>query len=63
MKSTVYPPLAEAKRYEKEYRSVPVSRTILSDSRTPVEVLRALKAVSRPIHVSGVRSEAGVHLS
>ena len=47
MKSTVYPPLAEAKRYEKEYRSVPVSRTILSDSRTPVEVLRALKAVSR----------------
>ena len=47
MKSTVYPTLPEAKRYGKEYRSVQVSRTILSDSRTPVEVLRALKAVSR----------------
>ena len=47
MKDNVYPSLAEAKRYGKDYRSVPVSRTILSDSRTPVEVLRALKAVSR----------------
>ena len=47
MKCIVYPTLAEAKQYAKEYRSVPVSRTILSDSRTPVEVLRALKAVSR----------------
>jgi len=47
MKKDVYPSLAEARRYERNYRSVPISRTILSDSRTPVEVLRALKAVSR----------------
>ena len=47
MKNDVYPSLAEARRYERNYRSVPISRTILSDSRTPVEVLRALKAVSR----------------
>jgi anthranilate synthase component 1 len=47
MNNQLYPSLAEARRYEKDYRSVPVSRTILSDCRTPVEVLRALKAVSR----------------
>ena len=47
MTNQLYPSLAEARRYEKDYRSVPVSRTILSDCRTPVEVLRALKAVSR----------------
>ena len=47
MKDTVYPTLDEARRYAAEYRSVPVSRTILSDSRTPVQTLRALKAVSR----------------
>ena len=44
MKDYIYPSLAEVKRYEGDYHSVPVSRTILSDSRTPVEVLRALKA-------------------
>ena len=47
MKDRIYPSLAEVKRYEGDYRSVPVSRTILSDRRTPIEVLRALKAVSR----------------
>ena len=47
MNNQLYPSLAEARRYEKDYRSVPVSRTVLSDCRTPVEVLRALKAVSR----------------
>ena len=47
MADKYFPSLSDAKRYERDYRSVPVSRTILSDSRTPVEVLRALKAVSR----------------
>ena len=47
MNDKVYPPLEEARQYVVDYRSVPVSRTILSDCRTPVEVLRALKAVSR----------------
>ena len=47
MTTQIYPSLDEARRYERDYRSVPVSRTILSDCRTPVEVLRALKAVSR----------------
>ena len=47
MNDKVYPSLEEARQYVGDYRSVPVSRTILSDCRTPVEVLRALKAVSR----------------
>ena len=47
MNDKVCPSLEEARRYARDYRSVPVSRTILSDCRTPVEVLRALKAVSR----------------
>ena len=47
MKENIFPSLDEARQYERDFRSVPVSRTILSDSRTPVEVLRALKAVSR----------------
>ena len=47
MRERDYPSLEEVRRYEKDYRSVPISRTILADSRTPVEVLRALKAVSR----------------
>ena len=47
MNDKVCPTLEEARRYERDYRSVPVSRTILSDCATPLEVLRALKAVSR----------------
>ena len=47
MNETLYPTLDEARRCARDYRCVPVSRTILSDCRTPVEVLRALKAVSR----------------
>ena len=47
MNDKTYPALDEARRYARDYRSVPVSRTILSDCRTPVEVLLALKAVSR----------------
>ena len=47
MKNQYFPTLAAARDYQTDYRIVPVSRTILSDSRTPVEVLRALKAVSR----------------
>ena len=47
MYKNTFPSLKDAEQYRKDYRSVPVCRTILSDSRTPVEVLRALKAVSR----------------
>ena len=47
MKKETFPSLEKVKAYAQDYCSVPVSRTILSDSRTPVEVLRALKAVSR----------------
>lgn len=47
MKKETFPSLGKVKAYAQDYCSVPVSRTILSDSRTPVEVLRALKAVSR----------------
>ena len=47
MAEQYYPSLAEAKRYEKDYHSVPITRTILSDNCTPVQVLRTLKTVSR----------------
>jgi anthranilate synthase component 1 len=40
------PTLDEARRFVPQYRCVPVKRTILSDMRTPIEVLRQLKAVS-----------------
>ena len=42
-----YPTLDEARAYCADYRTVPVTRTVLSDSRTPVEALRILKSVSR----------------
>ena len=38
--------LNEAKRLAEDYKVVPVSREILADIRTPIEVLRALKKVS-----------------
>lgn len=47
MAEKTYPSLEEAQGYARDYRSVPVSRTILADIRTPVEVMRALKRVSR----------------
>ena len=47
MKKVTTPTIEEFRKYVQDYRSVPVSRTILSDSRTPIEVLRSLKAVSR----------------
>ena len=42
-----FPTLEEARAYRTEFRTVPVARTVLSDSRTPVEALRILKSVSR----------------
>ena len=47
MEVTYHPTLEEAKVFAADYASVPVSRTIPADIRTPVEVLRILKAVSR----------------
>lgn len=39
----MYPTLEQAKIYRDRYRIVPVSREIMSDIRTPIEVLRILK--------------------
>ena len=36
----------EAKKQAEDYKVVPVSREILADIKTPIEVLRALKKVS-----------------
>ncbi|MBR6480273.1 MAG: hypothetical protein IKT12_01100, partial [Thermoguttaceae bacterium] len=47
MAEKTYPSLDEARAYARDFRSIPVSRTILSDIRTPVEVMRAIKRVSR----------------
>lgn len=41
------PTLEAAKTYRTEFRTVPIRRTLLSDLRTPIEVLRVLKNVSR----------------
>jgi len=40
------PTLEEARAYQADYRTVPVCRTILSDIRTPIEVLKVLKNAS-----------------
>lgn len=45
---SLYTPTLEAARtYRTEFRTVPIRRTLLSDLRTPIEVLRVLKNVSR----------------
>ncbi len=41
------PTLEQVKTYADNYRTVPVSRVIYSDIRTPIEVMRILKSVSR----------------
>lgn len=41
------PTLEQAKAYAKEYKAVPISRSVYADIRTPIEVLRILKSVSR----------------
>lgn len=48
-----YPTLEEAKRIAEDgnYRAIPISMEIYSDSRTPIEVLRSLKKVSRHCYI------------
>ena len=41
------PTLEQVRVYTDDYRTVPVSRVIYSDIRTPIEVMRILKSVSR----------------
>ncbi len=41
------PTLEQIKEYAKDYKMIPVSRVLYSDIRTPIEVLRRLKSVSR----------------
>jgi anthranilate synthase component I len=41
------PNLAEVRELAQAYKTIPVSRTLLADTRTPIEVLRILKHVSR----------------
>lgn len=48
-----YPTLEEAERIAGagDYRAIPVSMEIYADSRTPIEVLRSLKKVSRHCYI------------
>lgn len=48
-----YPTLEEARRIaaDGDYRAIPVSAEIYADSRTPIEVLRSLKKVSRHCYI------------
>lgn len=41
------PSLEEARNYEADYRMIPLSREIYSDVKTPIEVLKILKGISR----------------
>lgn len=41
------PSLSEVRAYAEKYKTVPIKRTILSDIKTPIEVLRVLKKISR----------------
>ena len=43
--------LDDLKKYEKNYKVVPVAKEILSDSVTPIEVLRRLKTVSENVFI------------
>lgn len=43
----IFPSLDEVKALAPDYKSIPVARQMLSDSRTPVELLRILRSVSR----------------
>ena len=43
----IKPNLIEARKLARDYKAIPVSRTLLADVRTPIEVLRILKKVSR----------------
>ncbi len=43
--------LENLKKYEAEYKNVPVAKEILSDSVTPIEVLRRLKKVSSRVYI------------
>ncbi len=47
----MYPILGKAKEYRDRYRIVPISREIMSDIRTPIEVLRILKNYSRHCYI------------
>ena len=49
MKQETYPSLEQARTYEQTYRCVPISRTVLADSFTPIQVLRILMGVSRHV--------------
>ena len=49
MKQETYPSLEQARTYEQAYRCVPISRTVLADSFTPIQVLRILIGVSRHV--------------
>ena len=43
----LYPTLEEVKKYQKDFKTVPVCKSVYSDAYTPVQVLRKLKAVSQ----------------
>ena len=47
----LYPSLEEAKTYEKDYRTVPVSKSILSDMYTPLQLLGKLKTLSSHVYM------------
>ena len=47
----IYPTLEETKKYQNDYKIVPVMKEIFSDIKTPIEVLRNLKKRSEHVYI------------
>lgn len=50
-KDKYFPALEDAASYKNEYKSVPIAREIYSDLRTPIQVLKILKNVSKHVYM------------
>ena len=50
-KNRYFPSLEDAANYKTEYKSVPIAREIYSDLRTPIQVLKILKNVSKHVYM------------
>ena len=50
-KNRYFPSLEDAASYKAEYKSVPIAREIYSDLRTPIQVLKILKNVSKHVYM------------
>lgn len=53
------PTLETAKTYTEQYKMIPVSRTLLADRKTPIEVLQILKTISKHCYLLESLEDSG----